>query len=107
MSLFISYAALSCGSRRSAVSAVHEAGPAEPSKLRLFERVRAGVRIRRDRQTGSATEYVAPCRCRTPPPWRGHRPPNGRNTTELRQRLRHFGAALPCGMPHAPNPWSN
>jgi integron integrase len=55
MSLFCPYVAPSCGSRRTSLSAVHEAGPPKP---RLLDRVRAALRLRHySRRTKEA--YVA------------------------------------------------
>jgi integron integrase len=46
MSSFAPYPVLACGSQRHGPSTVHEAGPAEPSKPRLLDRVRAALRLR-------------------------------------------------------------
>lgn len=46
MSLSVSYAVPSCGSRRDSMAGVRESGPAEPPKPRLLDRVRAALRIR-------------------------------------------------------------
>ena len=46
MSPSVSYLVTSCGSRRGAASAVHEARPPERPKPRLLDRVRAALRLR-------------------------------------------------------------
>jgi len=51
----VSYPVQECNRRRGPLSAVHEAGPAEPPKPRLLDRVRAAVRLRHySRQTEKA-----------------------------------------------------
>jgi len=58
MSASAAYPVLPSGSRRHLVSTLHEAGPAEPPKPRLLDRVRAAVRLRHySRRTEEA--YVA------------------------------------------------
>ena len=58
MSPSVSYLVTSCGSRRGAASAVHEARPPEGPKPRLLDRVRAALRLRHySRRTEEA--YVA------------------------------------------------
>ena len=41
----MSYAVATCGSRRGHTRALHEAGPSEPAKPRLLDRVRAALRL--------------------------------------------------------------
>ncbi len=49
------YAVIACGSH---ASALHEAGPSEPPKPRLLDRVRAALRLRHYSRRTEAT-YVA------------------------------------------------
>jgi integrase len=54
----LSYAVLPCSNRGGRAPALHEAGPAEPAKPRLLDRVRAAARLRHySRRTEAA--YVA------------------------------------------------
>ena len=54
----LSYAVIACGGRPGHALAFHEAGPAEPPKPRLLDRVRAALRLRHYSRRTEAT-YVA------------------------------------------------